>query len=148
MGWRSRPDQSSGTSAASRPRRRELEQPEVHFQLRHEGDRFSILGGRAETPLLHRLDRLLVETEAEAPDYLDARYSPGILDLDLKQYGSLIPGLAGFFGVFRFPLEDQDRGPVERRRRDRLFRGWSGAGLREANRLVHVIAFAKLHLGR
>src|SRR5271170_305031 len=73
-----------------------LEQPEVHFDSSLNGDWLSVLHSRTELPLLNRLNRFLIQAEAERANHFQF---PGValfVDDDEENNSSLEFRLARF----------------------------------------------------
>src|SRR5258708_1882909 len=84
-----------------------LVKPELNFYVDRNRDRFPVFLSRVEFPLIHGLDRFLIQTQSQAAGYMDVA-GPSIgADNQAKNAYTLIFGLAGFFGVFRIRGEDR-----------------------------------------
>ena len=91
-------------------RRAGLQEPEIHFDGSGHCDGLAVLGSGFELPELDGFHGLLIQAQAEAAHHAHiCRLATGI-DLDVQHHGSLVLGLAGFFGVLRLLLKEQDRG--------------------------------------
>src|SRR5437016_6099855 len=83
-----------------------LEQPEIHFDVSGDDDSFAVLQARLEAPLVDRLDRLFVESEADSFNHSQIPRVPVLVYFDIKHDSARVLGLAGFLGVFRIYFEE------------------------------------------